>query len=82
MAATTRSDLLGWLAGFEAAAAADRDALRARPLDSARSIRLALSLIEEMWQAVGGQPPIDLIREREVEDARRTWLRLAAGWRR
>lgn len=82
MIAPTRSDVVRWLDGFETAAAADREALRAGTPDSARSIQLALSLIATMWQACGGRPPVDLIREREVEQVRNTWLRLAAGWHR
>jgi hypothetical protein len=82
MTAPTRSDVVRWLAGFETAAAADREALRAGTPDSARSVQLALSLIATMWQVGGGRPTVDPIREREVERVRDTWLRLAAGWRR
>jgi len=82
MATPTRSDLLQWISGFEAAEAADRESLRASGADSARSIQLALSLIAAMWQAHGGHPPVDPLRDREVEQARTAWLRLAAGWRR
>jgi len=82
MTAPTRSDVVRWLDGFETAAAADREALRTGTPDSARSVQLALSLITTMWEACGGRPPVDPIRERDVEQVRNTWLRLAAGWHR
>ncbi len=66
-----------WLAGFEAIAQADLEALRCRGPDPAQAIGLALSMIEAAEQAGFGT---DRAARREAEDAavRAIWARLRA----
>ena len=70
-----------WIAGFEAAAEADRQALRDRGdlgIDRARSIRLSLSMIAAARRALGGRAVHDPLREAEDERVREVWRRLRA----
>jgi hypothetical protein len=70
-----------WIAGFEAAAEADRQALRNqgnRGVDRARSISLSLSMIDAARQALGGHGIEDPLREAEDERVREVWRRLRA----
>jgi len=65
-----------WIAGFEAIAEADREVLRRAVADPARSIALALSLIDAARAAgwvFGGTDPW---READDERARAIWVRL------
>jgi hypothetical protein len=68
-----------WIAGFEAAAEADRQALRdrgVRGIDRARSIGLSLSMIAAARRALGGRVVADPLREAEDERIREVWRRL------
>jgi hypothetical protein len=68
-----------WIAGFEAAAEVDRQALRdrgGRGIDRARSIRLSLSTIAAAHHALGGRVVDDPLRETEGERVRDLWRRL------
>ena len=64
-----------WIAGFEAAAEADRQALRRRGADPTWSIRLALSMIDAARHD-SGQALRDPLREAEAERVRSVWARL------
>jgi hypothetical protein len=67
------SDVRRWIAGFEAAAAADREMLRRDGPDGGWSIRLGLALIAAARRA-GWQPgDTDPARERGAEAVRQTW---------
>jgi hypothetical protein len=65
-----------WIAGFEAAAEADRQALRRRGADPAWSIRLSLSMIAAARSALGPRLVADPLREAEAERARAVWAQL------
>ena len=65
-----------WIAGFEAATEADRQALRRRGADPAWSIRLSLSMIAAAHRARGGRLVTDPLREDEAERVRAVWARL------
>jgi hypothetical protein len=68
-----------WIAGFEAAAEADRQALRdrgGRGIDRARSIGLSLSMIAAAGRALDGRILDDPLREAEDERVREVWRRL------
>ena len=67
-----------WIAGFEAAAAADRQALRDRGIDRARSIGLSLSMIAAARRALGERVVDDPLREAEDERIRDVWRQLRA----
>jgi hypothetical protein len=66
----TAADIRRWLAGFDAAAIADRDAAARRGPQPEESIRQALSLIAAVRGAHGGMFPIDPLRERDAERVR------------
>ena len=67
------SDIRRWIAGFEAAAAADRLMMRGAGPDGSWSIRLALELIATARRA-GWQPAAtDGARDRNAEAVRDTW---------
>lgn len=70
----TAEQLRRWLAGFEAAAAADREALRAAGANPAWSIATSLAMIETA-RRLGG-PAGDGTRETEAEAVRLAWRRL------
>jgi hypothetical protein len=63
-----------WIAGFEAAAEADREALQRRGPDSEWAIRISLSMIDAAHR--GGGPLRDPLREVEAEHVRAAWARL------
>lgn len=65
-----------WIAGFEAAAAADRDAARGTPGEPDRAFGLALALIAEARRALAANPRLEARRSREDDAARRVWARL------
>jgi hypothetical protein len=65
-----------WIAGFEAATEADRQALRRRGADPAWSIRLSLSMIDAAHRRPGGRAVRDSLREAEAEQIRAVWARL------
>jgi hypothetical protein len=65
-----------WIAGFEAAAEADRQALRRRRADPAWSIRLSLSMIDAIHRGAGWPAARDPLREVEAERVRAVWARL------
>jgi hypothetical protein len=65
-----------WIAGFEAAAEADRAALRRRGADPMWSIRIALSMIDAAHRGPGGRAFRDPLREAEAERVRAVWARL------
>jgi hypothetical protein len=70
-----------WIAGFEAAAEADRQALRdrgVRGIDRERSIGLSLSMIAATRRALDGRVVADPFREAEDERVREVWRRLRA----
>ena len=69
-----------WIAGFEAVAAADREALRKRGADPAWAIAVAVSLFEAA--AAGGSAQADPSREAADQAVRTTWARLRARLRR
>jgi hypothetical protein len=71
-----RAQVRGWIAGFEAIAAADREERRRRGPDPAWSIRVALSMIGAARRA--GLAPAAEDPRRAAEDAavRATWARL------
>ena len=71
-----------WIAGFEAATEADRQALRRRGADPAWSIRLALSMIAAAHRGPGGPAVRDPLREAEAERVRTVWARLRQRLRR
>jgi len=65
-----------WIAGFEAAAEADREALRRRRADPAWSIRLSLSMFDAIHPGPGSRTPRDPLREVEAERVRAVWTQL------
>ena len=68
-----------WIAGFEASAEVDRQALLDqgdRGIDRARSIRLSLSMIAAARHALGDRAVHDALREAEDERVREVWRRL------
>jgi len=65
-----------WIAGFEAAAEADRQALRSLRPDPAWSIGLSLSMIAAAHRARGGRGGLDPWREADAERVRAAWARL------
>ena len=65
-----------WIAGFEAATEADRQALRRRGPDPAWSIQLSLSMIAAARRTLGARVGQDSLREAEAEDVRAVWARL------
>ena len=67
-----------WIAGFEAAAEADRQARRDRGIDRARSIGLSLSMIAAARRALAGRVVNDPLREADAERVREVWRRLRA----
>ena len=67
-----------WIAGFEAAAEADRQALRDRGINRARSIALSLSMMAAARRALDGRVVSDPFREAEDERVREVWRRLRA----
>jgi len=70
-----------WIAGFEAAAEVDRQALRDqgdRGIDRARSIGLSLSMIAAARRALDGRIVDDPMRDAEDERVREVWRRLRA----
>ena len=70
-----------WIAGFEAAAEADRQALRERGgagVDRARSIDLSLSMIAAVRRVLSGRAVDDPLRDAEDECIREVWQRLRA----
>ena len=71
-----------WIANFEAAAEADRQALRDRGIDRARSIGLSLSMIAAARRALGGRVVDDPLREAEDDRVREVWRRLRDRLRR
>ena len=71
-----------WIAGFEAAAEADRQALRDGGIDRARAIALSLSMIAAARRAFGGRVVNDPLREAEDERSRQVWRQLRARLRR
>ena len=71
-------DLRRWFDGFERAAIADRDHRRAGGPHPARSIALALSLLDAARTAAGGRYPIDPRRSAGEAAARLVWARLRA----
>ena len=76
-----RADARRWIAGFEAAAAEDREALRLRGADPAWSIAVALSMIDAAERAGRGGPADIELRQAEDERVRATWDRLRARLR-
>jgi hypothetical protein len=69
-----------WVAGFEAAAEVNRDAMRARGADPARSVTLALSLIE-VARRLRRDDDTAALRERDAERVRSAWAALRARLR-
>lgn len=69
---TTRADVLGWIEGFQAARAAEREA--GRRDDRPSSIAVALQVSEAALAARA--PEMKARREAEDERARDTWCRL------
>jgi hypothetical protein len=70
------SDVRRWIAGFEAAAAADRRAMRLDGPDESTSIRLGLSLISAARRAGWRPGNPDPLRDRDDEAVRQTWALL------
>jgi hypothetical protein len=76
------SDVRRWIAGFEAAAAADRQTLRTAGADVSQSVELARGLIAAAWR-LGWRPDMsDPARDREAEAVRETWAVLRRRLRR
>jgi len=71
-----------WMAGFEAIARADLEALRRRGPDPARAIALALSMIAAAEQAGFGADAAGPRRDGEDEAVRAIWARLRERQRR
>ena len=67
-----------WITGFEAASEANRQALRDRGIDRARSVSLSLSMITAARRARGGRVVHDSLREAEDERIREVWRQLRA----
>jgi len=65
-----------WIAGFEAAAEADRLALQRRGADPEWSIRLSLSMIGAAHRRPAQRALRDPLREAEAERVRAVWARL------
>lgn len=70
------TDVRRWIAGFEAIAEADREALRRKGADPAWAIGLALSMIEAAERAGHGPGSDDPSRAVDEEALRATWVRL------
>jgi hypothetical protein len=70
------SQVRRWIAAFEAVAEVDRQALRIRGPDSARSIRVSLSMIDAAERAGHPRSLRDPLREAEAERVRAVWARL------
>jgi hypothetical protein len=79
--AVTRSEAHRWLAGFQAAARADRIAKRRAGPRPEWSIHLALSLLESAHSAAGDHPLTTPGRDRQVERVRAAWDRLRSRLR-
>ena len=79
-ASPARGELEAWLDGFDAVHAADAEAARRNPTDSATAVRLALALMTAVWDANDGRLPADLVRDRDAAAVRTAWCRLRAGW--
>jgi hypothetical protein len=71
----TGQRLRRWLAGFEAAAAADRAELRATEVNPTRSIALSLTMIEAV-RNLRRPPGYEAIRQSDDEAVRQVWRRL------
>ena len=72
-----REDVRHWIAGFEAIAEADREALRRQGPDPAWAIAVSLSLIEAARASeVTASGEIPAWREAEDEAVRRVWRTL------
>ncbi len=73
----TKKDILIWKQGFEAAREVERQLTRREPLDSERSVRLALALIQ-ICRKQGAWPAFkrDKIWDDEVSRVREQWVRL------
>ena len=71
-----------WIANFEAAAEADRQALRGRGIDREGSIALSLAMIAAARRTLGGRVVHDPLREAEDERVREVWRRLRDRLRR
>jgi ferric-dicitrate binding protein FerR (iron transport regulator) len=65
-----------WIAGFEAAAEADREALRGRGADAAWAISLALSMIDSADQAGLGRWAAESQRQADDAAVRAIWRQL------
>lgn len=68
-----RVDVRRWIEGFEAAAAADRDALRREQPDSSWSIRLSLSLIAAAERAGWSPAANGEARDADAAPVREAW---------
>jgi hypothetical protein len=69
------SDVRRWIAGFEAAAAVDRETQRLLNAGAQDPIRLSLSMIDVV-RRTGGRRLRDAARDRDEEQVRATWARL------
>lgn len=74
--AVSRTDLQRWIAGFEAADEADREARRAQGPRPEWSIMLSLSLLDAAKSDAGGRYPFDPHRRANEEAVRAVWTRL------
>lgn len=74
--AMSASDVRRWIAGFDAAAAADRQMMRGVNPDGAWSIQLALELIAAARRAGWRPGAPDRARDRNADAVRETWAAL------
>ena len=78
----TREEARSWVAGFEEAAAAEREVWRREGPLPAHAIRAGLALIELGRELRGAPRHPDAVRAAGVAAAMESWRRLRAGWRR
>lgn len=77
MGKMTKEQVLEWKRGFEVVREAERRLVHQGPIDSERSVRLALELIDMCHrQGVWVRPGDDQIWEDQVRIVRKRWLLL------
>lgn len=72
-----KEDVLSWKRGFEAARETEQYLIRKEPIDSERSIRFALELIEVCrMQGIWPGSESERLRESQIKSVRERWSTL------
>lgn len=77
----TRAEVRKWVAGFEAVAAADREAARREGPDGEWASRVSLSMIAAASGSGLDPSRPDPVRERDARSARKIWTHLRRAYR-